>query len=415
MPVTEAIILAGGLGTRLREAVPNLPKCMAPVAGRPFISYVIDALRMQGIQRFIFSLGYKSEAIESYLSIEYPTLDYVSVIEEEPLGTGGGIQLCLKEVRGENVLIANGDTLFKINLQEMETLHMQSGSTCTLALKPMQNFDRYGVVSLSESGKVNGFQEKQFYAEGMINGGIYLLNKENFLRHGFPEKFSFEKEFLELSAGKGTLSGSVQNGYFIDIGIPEDFNKAQIDLQRPALDLKVIDKSWTLFLDRDGVLNNERVGHYVLQWDEFIFSPGVLESFRLLSEKFGRIIIVTNQRGVSKELMTLEDLHRIHNEMQKEVKAVGGHIDSIYFCTDKENTSFYRKPNPGMALQAVTDFPDIDLSKAIMVGNKPSDARFGRAAGVYTVFVTTTNPDQTFPHPDIDLIYPTLRDFANSL
>jgi D-glycero-alpha-D-manno-heptose 1-phosphate guanylyltransferase len=415
MVVTEAIILAGGLGTRLREAVPDLPKCMAPVAGRPFVSYVIDALRMQGIQRFVFSLGYMADTIETYLATEYPTLDYITVIEKEPLGTGGAIRLCLEAIQGDQVLIANGDTLFKVDVRQMEAVHLKKNSTCTLALKPMRQFERYGCVLLEPDGVISRFQEKRFYEEGLINGGIYLLDKKLFLQQALPQKFSFETVFLEPGAAKGILYGSVQDGYFIDIGIPEDFRKAQTDLQHPPLDLKKIDKSWTLFLDRDGVINNERPGHYILHWDEFIFSTGVLESFKLLSETFGRIFIVTNQRGVGKGLMRLEDLHHIHEEMQREVAAVGGHIDGIYFSTDTENTSFYRKPNPGMAFQAKHDFPEIDLSKAVMVGNKPSDAHFGRAAGLYTVFITTTNPDQVFPHADIDRLYPTLRDFAADL
>jgi len=110
----EAIILAGGLGTRLRDAVPDLPKCMAPVAGRPFVSFVIDYLRMQGIERFIFSLGYKSGVIEEFLQKEYPTLDYTSVIEPEPLGTGGAIRLAIQKTVSRNIVVANGDTLFKI-------------------------------------------------------------------------------------------------------------------------------------------------------------------------------------------------------------------------------------------------------------------------------------------------------------
>lgn len=415
MQIKEAIILAGGLGTRLREAVPDLPKCMAPVAGKPFLSYVIDELRMQGIERFIFSLGYKAEKITAYLKEFYPTLEYATAIEHEPLGTGGGIQFCLQHVHADNVLIANGDTLFKINLDELTVIHQTKNAECTIALKPLQNFDRYGVVSLSDDGMINAFQEKKFYTEGLINGGIYLLNKQLFLQHQFAQKFSFEKEYLEKFVSKGGCYGSLQNGYFIDIGIPEDLKKAQTDLKKRDLDLKEVDKSWTLFLDRDGVINNERLGYYVLHWNEFIFSEGVLEAFKILSQKFGKIFIITNQRGVGKGLMSLEDLHHIHKEMRKEVKEAGGHIDQIYYCTEKDPNCFYRKPNPGMALQAKKEFADIDFSKAIMVGNKPSDAAFGRAAGIYTVFVTTTNPDQLYPHPDIDLLFPTLLHFAYSL
>lgn len=411
----EAIILAGGLGTRLREAVPDLPKCMAPVAGKPFLSYVIDHLRMQGIERFIFSLGYKWGVIEEYLQKEYSTLDYTSVIEGEPLGTGGAIHLALQKSSTENIVLANGDTLFKINLDEVAKLHKAQNAECTLTLKPMHHFDRYGVVEINDAGKILSFKEKQFYQEGFINGGIYLLNKKKFLSHSFSEKFSFEKDYLEKYDKEGNFFGSCQEGYFIDIGIPEDYNKAQIDLKRTALDLNKIDKSWTLFLDRDGVINEEKIGEYVLHWGEFVFSKGVLDVFKKLSDSFGRIIVVSNQRGVGKGLMKEAALQSIHLEMQREVGIVDGKIDKIYYCVEKDDKCFNRKPNPGMALQALKDFSDIDFSKSVMVGNKPGDMKFGRAAGMFTVFVKTTNPDQPFPHPDIDVTFPSLYDFASAL
>ncbi len=413
--IKEAIILAGGLGTRLREAVPDLPKCMAPVAGKPFLSYVIDSLRMQGIQMFIFSLGYRSEVIESYLIEEYPTLDYKTVLEKEPLGTGGAIQLALQSASEEDILIANGDTLFKIDLSDMFQVHQQHQAACTLALKPMKDFDRYGLVEINEEACITSFREKQYYNEGLINGGIYLLNRKRFLAHQFPGIFSFEKDYLEKYFTKGEFYGSVQKGYFIDIGIPGDYAKAQSDLKPQSLDLTQINKDWTLFLDRDGVINEEKVGDYILHWGEFIFSKGVLEVFKKLSDHFGRIIVVSNQRGVGRGLMTEAALQSIHLEMQREVEIVGGRIDRIYYCTEKEASAFDRKPNPGMAFRAKKEFPDIDFSKSVMVGNKPGDMKFGRYAGMFTVFVKTTNPDQPLPHADIDLAYPSLADFASIL
>lgn len=413
--IEEVIILAGGLGTRLREAVPELPKCMAPVAGRPFLSYVIDALRMQGIRRFVFSLGYKAEAIDTYLKDHYPTLDYTTVVEPEPLGTGGAIRLALESTRTNDVLIANGDTLFRVNVGELATFHRSKDAACTLALKPMQHFERYGVVEVDQEGRIVSFKEKQYFQEGLINGGIYLLNKRQFISQEFSQKFSFEKDYLEANYAKGEFYGLPQDAYFIDIGIPDDFNKAQEELKNSMLDLTSIDKSWTLFLDRDGVINEERLNQYVLHWEQFIFSSGVLEAFKKLSDKFGRILIVSNQRGVGKGLMTEQALTDIHQEMKKEVKQVGGHIDQIYYCTDVEDKHYGRKPNPGMAYQAAQDFPEIDFNKSIMVGNKPSDMRFGRAAGVFTVFLKTTNPDQEYPHPDIDLCFERLLDFADAL
>ena len=181
------------------------------------------------------------------------------------------------------------------------------------------------------------------------------------------------------------------------------------------LDLSKVTSDWTLFLDRDGVINDEKLGEYILHWDYFIFSKGVLDVFKTLTDKFSRIIIVTNQKGVGKGLMTKEALDTIHYEMQREVEIVGGRIDRIYACTDLDDNSPMRKPNYGMALQAQKDFPDIDLKKSIMVGNKLSDMRFGRSAGMFTVFVSTTNPETPFPHNDIDLRFDTLSHFTASL
>ena len=413
--IKEAIILAGGLGTRLREAVPDLPKCMALVNNRPFISYVIDYYRMQGVERFVFSLGYKHEVIEEYLSSDYLSLDYKVVIEHEPLGTGGAIQLALAQTTTENVLILNGDTLFKIKIPELLALHNKKNAECTLALKPMVHFNRYGVVELNKELRIISFKEKQFYDADNINGGVYILNKSAYLKHQLPQKYSFENNYLESFVSQSAIYGCIQDGYFIDIGIPDDYLKAQADLKKATVDLKTIDNSWTLFLDRDGLINEEKLNEYVLNWDQFIFSKGVLEAFKILTPIFERIIIISNQRGVGKELMTEEDLLKIHKEMKREVENVGGKIDAIYYCTDKNDRCFNRKPNPGMAIQARNDFPSIDFNKSIMVGNKLSDMKFGRNAGMFTVFLTTTNPETPFPHPDIDAQFAGLLEFAQRL
>lgn len=411
----EAIILAGGLGSRLQETVPDLPKVLAPVAGKPFLSYVIDSLRMQGVTRFIFALGYKAGKVEKYLKDTYPTLDYSTTIENEPLGTGGAIRLALQKTKSDDVLIVNGDTLFKITIEPLFQQHHQTSAACTLALKAIYNGSRYGIVTVAPDGRVTGFKEKKDNSNGLINGGIYVLNKTRFFRHAFPPSFSFETLYLEKHLHTEAIYGNVNDGYFIDIGIPEDYARAQTELLSPRLDLSKINKDWTLFIDRDGVINEETVGEYVLHWEQFIFSKGVLQSFKKLSDVFGRLLLVTNQRGVGKGLMRKEALDSIHVEMQREITMVGGHLDKIYFCTDVHNSSFNRKPNPGMALQAKKDFPAIDFSKSIMVGNKPSDMRFGRAAGMYTVFIATTNPDQPYPHPDIDLRFDNLAQFAAAL
>jgi len=189
----------------------------------------------------------------------------------------------------------------------------------------------------------------------------------------------------------------------------------QSELSQPPLDLHKIDNSWTLFLDRDGVINEDKVGSYIFHKDEFKFMQGAPDFFKRLSEKFGHIIVVTNQRGIGRELMTEEHLTGIHDKMNEAIVTAGGKIHGIYFASSIANNHPLRKPNPGMAFKAKTDFPMIDLAKSIMVGNKLSDMLFGKNAGMYTVFIASTNPEVAFPHPDIDLRFELLQDFAKAL
>ncbi|HRP56516.1 nucleotidyltransferase family protein [Agriterribacter sp.] len=228
--ITEAIILAGGLGTRLRSAVPDLPKCMAPVNGVPFIAYVVNHFRAQGIQRFVFALGYKSEAFESFLHTLLPAGNYELSVENEPLGTGGAIRLACSKTSEPDIIVANGDTLFCIDMQSLAAFHARKNAQCTLALKPMETFSRYGAVQLNEDQSVESFTEKRYFDQGLINGGIYVLNIPAFLQKELPYKFSFEKEYLERFYKEGTIFGMAANEYFIDIGIPEDYSRAQVEL-----------------------------------------------------------------------------------------------------------------------------------------------------------------------------------------
>ncbi|MFM6924278.1 MAG: nucleotidyltransferase family protein [Ferruginibacter sp.] len=226
----EAIILAGGLGTRLRSVVSDVPKCMAPVAGKPFLFFVIEYLLQQGVDRFIFSVGYKSDMIIDYVNEQYPGICKQFSIEAEPLGTGGAVKLACTWATGKNVLIFNGDTMFKADLGQLTAFHNSSDADCTLALKPMHHFDRYGVVELKDNASVASFLEKRQYESGLINGGVYALQVERFLQEDLPQKFSFEKDYLEAFFDKRRMFGLIQDAYFIDIGIPEDFERAQTEL-----------------------------------------------------------------------------------------------------------------------------------------------------------------------------------------
>lgn len=176
--------------------------------------------------------------------------------------------------------------------------------------------------------------------------------------------------------------------------------------------LQHIDSTWTLFLDRDGVINHEKHMDYVHKWEEFVFYEDAPKSIASLSKIFNRTIVVTNQKGVGKGLTLSEDLHVIHENMKAAVRDAGGNIDEVYYCPDLDENSPYRKPNPGMGLKAKAQFPDIDFSKSVMVGNTPGDMEFGRNLGCYTVFIATTRPDVTADDPRIDLYLGSLAEFA---
>lgn len=221
----EVIILAGGMGTRLREILPNLPKPMAPVNGKPFLHFLLNWLSQYPIDKIILSIGFKAEMIINYFGTSFNDIPLEYTIEEKPLGTGGAILYALKKTTSNNILIVNGDTYFPIDIKKFYDVHVKNESLLSVALKPMYNFDRYGSVEC-KGDIIIRFNEKKLQTSGLINGGIYLLNNQILNIRKFPEVFSFEKEVLEKEAGTFKINGFVFDLTFIDIGIPEDYYKA---------------------------------------------------------------------------------------------------------------------------------------------------------------------------------------------
>lgn len=218
----DVVILAGGLGTRLSSIVSDVPKPMAPVNGKPFLEYILLWLEKFDISNVFLSVGYKKEVIQDYFGDNFNGMPITYAVEDKPLGTGGGIINALQLTTSKDVLIVNGDTYFPIDINDLASFHNQNNSAFTIALKQMVNFDRYGTVEI-ENTSIRKFNEKQYAEAGLINGGIYLVNRNFLMTRQFPEVFSFEKEVLELEADKGTLSGKAFDNDFIDIGIPEDY------------------------------------------------------------------------------------------------------------------------------------------------------------------------------------------------
>lgn len=225
----EALILAGGLGTRLREAVPDVPKPMAPIRNRPFLEYLMDYWIGQGVTRFILSVGYKHELIEAHFGSVYRACPIVYARETSALGTGGGMLLGLGQVQGDLVLVLNGDTFFEIGLAELRAQHIDMQADVTVALRRIEKNDRYGEVILDGQGRVSSFSAAATGGPGIINGGVYLLRPEALRNLGFAsgDIASLEQDlFPGLLQAKKCIVGWVSDATFIDIGIPDDYYRA---------------------------------------------------------------------------------------------------------------------------------------------------------------------------------------------
>jgi D-glycero-alpha-D-manno-heptose 1-phosphate guanylyltransferase len=229
----EAIILAGGFGTRLQKVVSDKPKSMAPVNDKPFLEYLLNFLTGQDIQRVILSVGHKHEMIENYFKDRYKHISISYAFEDEPLGTGGGIVNALQQVEGEMAFAMNGDSMFRIDLQAMLNHHLKNEADLTIALRFLDDTSRFGTVKIDSTRKVTGFVEKkQDSGEGYINGGIYLINKRFLTSSTFGKKFSIEKDCFEKCYKNSGLYGFPAKGYFLDIGVPEDYMTAQDEFKR---------------------------------------------------------------------------------------------------------------------------------------------------------------------------------------
>ncbi len=226
MDNTPVIILAGGFGTRLSTLVKDVPKPMADINGKPFLHYIFQSLQKQNLQKVILSVGHLKEVIQDFFKDQYLGIEVQYAIEQGPLGTGGGIQNAFTLVE-DDAYVINGDTYFEIPLANLKRVN----TDITIALKPMLHFNRYGTVSLNTANRVIAFHEKKECAEGLINGGIYYFKKSLFEKISTDRKFSFEKEVLEKHLNAITIQGMIFDNYFIDIGIPEDYQKAQLDFK----------------------------------------------------------------------------------------------------------------------------------------------------------------------------------------
>lgn len=233
--ITEAIILAGGLGTRLRAVIGEYPKPLALTGGVPFLKILMNYLADNGITRIILAVGYKWEMIQAQFGANYRGMTLIYSIEKEPLGTGGAIKLALDKSIGQAIFVLNGDTLFNIPLQVLAAEHIDREAKCSIALCQIKENTRYGTVEINSQNQIIKFTEKGETTAGLINGGIYVLNKNSYQLFPTEESFSFETEFLTKNLEKTNLIGIPFDSYFKDIGIPEDYYQFEKDLENSEI------------------------------------------------------------------------------------------------------------------------------------------------------------------------------------
>ncbi|MBK9270678.1 MAG: HAD-IIIA family hydrolase [Saprospiraceae bacterium] len=410
--MNECIILAGGFGTRLAHLIPELPKCLAPVGERPFLHALLHYLQLQNINHYVFSLGYKSDLVIDYVRRNFEDLKCSFVVEEQALGTGGAIQKAIQQCRSDHVFVINADTFYPVELNPLYQFHTAKNANISLTLKPMIFPHRYGTVEIDIHQKVSRFHEKNEINYGLINGGIYLISKSWFLSLSLPEVFSFEKDLLEKENYQQALFAQVNDLPFIDIGVPDDYARAEEFLSK---NLNYKPQIKNLFLDRDGVINVLRPNDYVKNFEEFRFRDEVLEELHLIAPGFEKIFVVTNQAGIGKGLMTEVDLQNIHDVMEEILEFFGVRFARIYHCPHtKELDCICRKPKAGMLDQAKMDFPDMLFAESLIIGDSNTDMLMGRSRGMKTVALGSNFSDEQ-GNPTQDHVVESLKEFRENI
>jgi D,D-heptose 1,7-bisphosphate phosphatase len=379
-PVTirQCAVLTGGLGSRLGVLTADTPKPLLPCGDRPFVAWLLREFIRFGVEEFILLTGHLSEQVEArveQLARLLPRQVRI-VVSREPVraGTGGAV-FHARERLAERFLLCNGDSLFDCNLARLLSADDAAGR---MLLRPIGDASRYGVVAL-EGDRVTAFHDRPAIGSGgLINAGIYLFHRR--LLDDMPPSCSLESDILPALAARGELRGTVGEGYFCDIGTPQDYARAQIEiprlLHRPAL-----------FLDRDGVIN---VDHgYVGSRERFEWMPGACEAIRSATDAGWHVFIITNQSGVARGHYDEAAVNALHGWMIDEVRGAGGTIDDIRYCPfhpDGEvpayrHNSDWRKPAPGMLLDLMRAW-ELDAARCVFIGDQETDMVAAAAAGI---------------------------------
>lgn len=374
---SQAVILVGGKGTRLGSLTADMPKPMMDIGGVPFIHTVIEQVARHGFMDIVLLCGHLADRIYSaFDGMMIRNARVRCVVEPKSMGTGGAL-LQAADLLDKEFLLLNGDSLFDFNLLDLITVATEKDWLGKVALLPLPDTGRYGTVTLSGE-RITAFAEKSGNSPGLINGGVYMLRRKvlDFIKQ---TPCSLEQEILPRLVERGQLYGRVYDGYFIDIGIPEDLRRAQVELshrRRP-----------TVFFDRDGVLNHDH--GYTHCIEQFQWMPGAIEAIKLFNDRGWLVIVVTNQAGIARGYYDDSSVEQLHAWMQAQLRAQGAHVDAFYYCPHHLEGAVSslavqcqcRKPSPAMLLVAMAEWP-IDQSRAYLIGDKLTDMEAAERAGI---------------------------------
>jgi D,D-heptose 1,7-bisphosphate phosphatase len=373
----KALILAGGLGTRLRPVIAEKPKPLAEISRKPFINYILEWLKNNNITDVVILAGYKSEQIIEHVGNGSRFgLNVAYSIENNLLGTAGSVKNAEKEISKDNdFLLINGDTYFDLDLKSFLSFHKKTKSAATIALKLVDSNKRYGSINFSNDFRISGFFEKKTADNSeLINGGVYAINRRVLDMIPKGKQCSIEKEIFPKLASEGYAYGFPDSGNFIDIGIPEDYKKAQECIPK----WQKIKKRSAVFLDRDGVIIEDK--GYVKDKSEVHFLPGAIDAVKKINNSGRLCIIATNQSGIGYGYYTLPQMKFLEKWIENQMKKEGAKIDGFYYCPyhpdaiiqKYKRNLIYRKPQPGMILEAAEEH-SINLSESFMIGDKSTD------------------------------------------
>ncbi|MBJ2151024.1 HAD-IIIA family hydrolase [Paracoccus sp. IB05] len=388
--VRQAVLLVGGLGTRLGALTKCTPKPLLPVAGRPFLDTLVTWLARAGVEEIILSTGYLAGSFEGFIREgeasgrwHGPTGRPVTLRESreaEPLGTGGALTL-LRGQLDPRFFLVNGDSFFGCDpIRVAARAEALPAGHAVMTTRAVPDTARFGRVEADATGRVTGFREKGVTGPGQINAGLTVLPAAVLDRiTALP--CSIEQEIYPALAAEGLLHAVPQDGFFIDIGLPETYAEAQIALpaatRRPAV-----------FFDRDGVLNRD--SGYTHRIEDLTLTEGAAAAVALARANGFQTVVVTNQAGIGRGLYTEADMNAFHAALNAALRREGGWIDAFYHCPFHPEAQIDalrhadhpdRKPNPGMILRAARDM-DIDLSRSLLIGDRQSDLQAAQAAGI---------------------------------